>query len=241
MNNFLVLLTGEIQRMKKYNILGASLLVSIIWIGVLHFTEIENVSNIFPLLIFLDATSMSMLLVGVSMFFEKQEGTLKSLLISPINKNEYILAKVFSNVVSNIITLGILYAYARIFKEIDINVLGIFSAVILIGFFHSLIGFILTYYSKDFTGLLMGMLKYSFVFMIPVLLQEVGIIKSELIGKILYIIPSKSAMVLLKSSAGGIDIWSILLSTAYMILGSVVIYYFVSKKFDKFAVKESGV
>ena len=241
MNNFFVLLLGEIQRMKKYNILAAGLFVSLLWIGVLHFSGMEDVSKIFPLLIFLDATSMAMLLVGVTMFFEKQEGTIKTLLVSPISKVEYILAKTFANIISNIETLVILYVYAKIFKVININIFGLLGAVVLIAFIHSLIGFLLTYYSKDFTELLMGMMKYAFVFMIPILIEQVGLIKNELIKKLLYIIPTKASMTLLNATAGGIDFWEIALSIFYLTAASILLFWFVLKKFDEFAVKESGV
>lgn len=241
MSNFFVLLLGEIQRMKKYNILAAGLFVSLLWIGVLHFSGMEDVSKIFPLLIFLDATSMAMLLVGVTMFFEKQEGTIKTLLVSPISKVEYILAKTFANIVSNVETLVILYIYAKIFKVININILGLLGAVVLIAFIHSLIGFLLTYYSKDFTELLMGMMKYAFVFMIPILLEQVGLIKNELIKNLLYVIPTKASMTLLKATAGGIEFWEIALSMFYLIAASILLFLLVLKKFDDFAVKESGV
>ncbi|OPJ55149.1 fluoroquinolone export ABC transporter permease subunit [Alkalithermobacter paradoxus] len=241
MNNLVVLFNGELERMKRYNILTASFFVSLMWIAVLHFTKINDVSKIFPLLIYLDATSMSILMIGVTMFFEKQEGVIKSLLVSPISKVEYILAKTFANVFSNIITLVILYIYSKLFKEININIVGLIFTVMLIAFLHSLIGFILTYYSKDFTELLVGMIKYSFVCMLPVLLQEVGLIKGEIIEKALYIVPTKASMVLLKASTGGIENIEIILCSLYLIILSISLYVIVLNKFDQFAVKESGV
>ncbi|KXZ39366.1 fluoroquinolone transport system permease protein [Alkalithermobacter thermoalcaliphilus JW-YL-7 = DSM 7308] len=241
MNNLIILFKGEIYRMKRYNILTASVLVSLIWIGFLHFTKVENVSNIFPLFIYLDVTSMSILMIGVTMFFEKQEGTLKSLLVCPINKVEYILAKSFANISSNIITLFVLYSYCKLFKEIDINIGSLLVSIILISFLHSLIGFILTYYSKDFTQLLVGMMKYAFIFMIPVLLEEVGLIKGEVIKKILYIIPTKAAMVLLKASSGLSESFEVVISYIYLIVVGAILYMIVLKKFDEFSIKESGV
>ena len=241
MNNILVLFMGELERMKKYHVLGASFVVSAIWIGVLYFTEINEVSSIFPLLLYIDATSMSMLMIGVTMFFEKQEGTIKTLLVSPISKAEYIIAKGLANIVSNILTLFVLYLYAWFFKEIDINLIGIFLAIIIVAFFHSLIGFMLTYYSKDFTDLLMGMMKYAFVMMVPVILETFGLISNNLIQKLLYAVPTKASMLLLQASAGGVEGWEIYLSIAYLVIGSFLLYIIVSKKFDEFAAKESGV
>lgn len=241
MNNFTVLLMGEMQRMKKYNIPAASFVVSILWIVILHFIGIRDVSSIFPLLVFVDATTMSMLLVGVTMFFEKQEGTLKTLLVSPISKAEYILAKSIANVISNLVTLFLMYLYAIFFKEIHVNIVWLTLAVILIGLFHALIGFLLTYYSKDFTELLVGMFKYAFVLLLPVFLEQVGMITGGLVQKLLYAIPTKASMVLLGASSGKGELWEVLLSTAYLLIGSVGLYRIVSKKFDEFAIKESGV
>jgi fluoroquinolone transport system permease protein len=241
MSNLVVLLQGEFQRMKKYNILGASILVAIIWIGVLHFSNLEDISNLFPLLIFLDSTSMSILMVGVTMFFEKQEGVLKTLLVSPISKAEYILSKTISNISSNILTLIFLYIYAVIFKEINVNILVLTLSVILIAFFHSMIGFLLTYYSKDFTDLLVGMIKYSFILMIPVLLNELGIIKNEIFSKVLYVIPTKSSMLLLNASATKINLIELLFAISYLVIGAWGLFRLVNKRFDAFAIKESGV
>ncbi|HHX77714.1 MAG TPA: hypothetical protein GX697_05130 [Firmicutes bacterium] len=69
MSNFIILLGGELQRMLRYHILGAGFIVSIIWLLVLHFTEVIVVSTVLPLLLFFDAVSMSVLLVGVMLFF----------------------------------------------------------------------------------------------------------------------------------------------------------------------------
>lgn len=240
MNSFGTLLSGELQRMKKYNILTVSFLVALIWIGVLYFVEIEDITSVVPLLVFIDATSMSMLMVGATMFYEKQEGTIKTLLVSPISKSEYILAKAFANITSNIITIILIYGYARIFKEINLNFFGLLSSVILIAFFHSLVGFIFTYNTKDFTEMLMGMMKYIFIFAIPVLLEQMGLIKNKKIDKILYIIPTKSSSILLKSTAGGLESWKIWFSLIYLVIASILLFFIVWKKFDDFAIKESG-
>ena len=69
--------------------------------------------------------------------------------------------KTFSNILSNILTLSILFLYSELFKEIKVNILGLIGSVILVALFHSFIGFVLTYYSKDFTELLIGMIKYK--------------------------------------------------------------------------------
>lgn len=241
MSNFSILLTGELQRIKKYNILAASLVVLAIWVGVLHFSGVEDISRVFPLLILLDATSMAIIMIGVTIFFEKQEGVLKTLLVSPISKAEYLLAKIVANSILNLKTLFILYVYAIFFKEIFINIFLLVFAVILVSVFHSLIGLVLTFYSKDFTGLLLNMMKYFFVLLLPVLLVEVGMITNETFKAVLYGVPTKASMLLINSSVGGVETWEIVVSTLYLAIASWALFAFVGKRFQEFANKESGL
>src|SRR5690606_37374330 len=101
MNNSLTLLFGELQRMKKYNIFTAAILVDLLWIGVLYFAKVEDITSLIPIIVYIDATAMSMVLVGATLFYEKQGGTIRTLLLSPICKSDYILAKIFANITSN--------------------------------------------------------------------------------------------------------------------------------------------
>jgi len=240
MNSFTTLLYGELQRMKKYNIFTVGILVDLLWIAVLYFVDVEDITSLIPMLVYIDATAMSMILVGATLFYEKQEGTIRTLLVSPISKTEYIFAKTFANITSNVITLLIIYGYGKLFKEINLNLLGLIGSVVLIAFFHSLVGFLLTFNTRDFTEMLMAMMKYTFIFTIPVLLEQVGFIKNEIVDKILFIVPTKSASILLESTAGGMDTWRILFALTYLIAASLVLYRIVWKKFGEFQVKEGG-
>ncbi len=236
MPNLMVLLAGELQRLQRYNIITASIVVALLWIGVLYLTELPDITFIFPLLIFVDVTSMAILMIGVTIFFEKQEGSLHTLLVTPISKYDYLLTKSIVTVMSSVITLIILYLYVYFFKTINLNFFSLLGSVILIAFFHSLVGFLLTYKSRDFTGLLINMMKYLFVFMIPTLLEHIQVVQNDLLEVILYIAPTKAAMVLLYASAGQTELWEIVYGLSYMGLGSVILFIFVIKRFNQFAV-----
>ncbi len=241
MPNIFVLLLGEMRRLLRYNIMAASVVVALIWIGVLYLTEIPDITFIFPLLIFVDTTSMAILMVGVTIFFEKQEGSLRTILVTPITKFDYLLTKSIVTVVSSVVTLVILYFYATYFRELNLNFMAMLGSVILVSLFHSLVGFLLTYNSRDFTSLLINMMKYLVVFMIPTLLVNINIIQHDLLEKILYVAPTKAAMLLLYSSAGELALWELIYALAYMGLGSIILFIIVLKRFNHFAAKESGV
>lgn len=240
MNNFFVLIRGDLLRLKRYNLLAASLFVSAIWVGLIHFINMENVTELIPQIIFIDVTTMAMLLAGVTFIYERDEATIKSMLVSPITKSEYILAKIISNTIPSMLSLSIVYFYSAIFKTIEINYILLLGAVILIAFFHSLIGFLLTYYSKDFTDLLMVILKVFLVFLIPVLLGEFNIITNKVFKTALYIIPAKATLMLLMGTTGKVESWEIIAAIVYLTLGSIVLYFLVWKNFENYALKESG-
>lgn len=241
MTVFLVLFIGELQRMQKYHVLTASILVSFFWIGMLHLIEVPDITGFFMLLVFFDIVSMAIVMIGVTIFFEKQEGVLKSLFVSPINRMEFISSKTIANLISNLITIGIVYLYALFIQDISINPVGLFFAIILIGTFHSLIGFLIVYRSNDFTDMLIGMMKYFIVFMIPISFEEFGLITSELYSNLLFLLPTKASSTLITATAGGLNTGEVVLATIYLFTGTLVLAYFVNKGFQKFVIRESGV
>lgn len=241
MTAFLVLFLGEMQRMQKYHILTASVLVSFFWIGMLHLIEVPDITAFFMILVFFDIVSMAIVMIGVTIFFEKQEGVLKSLFVSPINRLEFISSKTVANLISNIITIAIVYLYAWIVQDINISLTGLFLAIILIGTFHSLVGFLIIYRSNDFTEMLIGMMKYFIIFMLPVSFEEFGLITSELYSNLLFLLPTKASSTLIAATAGGLETGEIVISAIYLLIGTLVLAYFVNKGFRKFVIRESGV
>lgn len=240
MNKFRVLFWGEVIRLGRYNLFAASIFVSAIWVGILHFLNVEDVTTIVPQLIFLDVTTMATLLVGVSLIYERDEDTLRTLMVTPISKNQYLLGKVLANIVPSILSLTVMYAYSKLFKTIQINYLLLLGAVVLVSFFHSLTGMLLTYFSKSFTDLLMIIIAIFIIFLLPVILVEFDIITNEIFTKGTYILPTKAALMVIMGTTGIIDTWEIIISIIYLIASSLVLYYLVYRYFNLYALRERG-
>ncbi len=241
MPNLVVLLFGEFKRIVEYKIAAASIVVALIWIGVLYLTEAPDITFFFPLLLFLDGTSMAILMVGVTIFFEKQEGSLRTILVTPISKTDYLLTKILITVSASVLTLVLLYIYAVIFKPVSLNFFALLGAVMLVSLFHSLVGFILSYYSKDFTSLLMNMFVYTLAFMIPTMLEHFNLLAHNLFSKLLYLAPTKAAITLLYASAGTISSGELIYALLYLVIGSALLFIYALKHFDSFAAREGGV
>ena len=80
--------------------------------------DMVNVTGLIPQLVFLDVTTMAVLLVGVSFIYERDEATLYSMLISPITKSQYIWAKLSSPHHTQYRLLTIMFIYAKTFKTL---------------------------------------------------------------------------------------------------------------------------
>lgn len=227
--------------MKKYQILPATIFIALLWMGLIYLVDDMFINQMFSILIYVDATTMAILLVGVTMFFEKQEGTFRSLLVSPIHKRDYILSKGISNIFSNFVTLFLLFAFALWVKDVEISIVNYLWAVALIGFFHTMLGFLISFYSKDFNSLLMRMMVYAFICVLPVVFEAIGFIDNEIFSKILYAIPTKASMLLLNHAAQlPIETWELYFSVGYLAVASIVFFFVVMKEFDKYAQREGG-
>ncbi|TCK98161.1 ABC-2 family transporter [Natranaerovirga hydrolytica] len=240
MSKFLTLLKCEEKRMLKYGITYASLAASFIWIIMIQIINVDTIDPYFPLFIFLDATMMSFLLIGVGMMFEKQEHALKSIMVLPMSKHYYLLSKIFATVLSSVLTLVILLAYGVSFRGLDINYIGITSGVILVAFVFACLGILCTYQSKDFTHLLMWVFIGTFLLAIPTVLQFFNVITATWFEYVQHFNPTKAALVVLMNTVTTQETNEFIISLSYLIGLSVVLYYFVSKKFDSYSVKEYG-
>jgi len=240
MRELMALYSGEVLRMRRYNIAAASVVVVVLWVAVLHFAGAGNIDLVFPLIMFADATLMSFLLIGVIMLFEKQEGATKSMLVLPISKAGYLGAKIAATITSSLLTLTLLLIYGYAFRDLSINVPGIYGAVILSAFAFCLVGLIITYRVRDFTQMLMSMFVFVLAFALPTLLEALHVLKGEWITRLQYLNPTKSALNVLMAPTGHVaskDVW---ISAIYLAVLGLVLGWVAWRRFDAYAAKEIG-
>lgn len=232
-----VMYAGEMQRLLRYGISGASLFVAAIWILILQFSDISDISLVFPMTLFMDATLMSLLLAGVTMIFEAQENTFRSMMVLPITGDDYLLGKSMAIVTSGLTTLAILLVYGIGFKSLEVSIPGIAGAVILVAFAFAQAGIVLTYYSEDFTGLLLNMFKFIIVFITPTILEMVNILDVSWVKTVQYLNPTKNALVVLQAPVVPIDNKDLVIAIAYLIAMAAGLYAVSRKLLAKYAEK----
>lgn len=243
MNRLVLLTTGELQRLHKYNVTSISFGVALIWALLLYFIGDELLPTLLPMVLLIDATMMSIMYVGAIMYFEKSESTISTLLVTPATKDELLLAKIISNTVHNIFSSGLIILAFTLLSDLKMNYLLLLIAVLLSTAVHTVIGICMSYTTKDFTRLLMRVITFAFVLIIPTILFFFEIIEGLFWEIINLLNPINGALELLSVSFGDIDVtWKYYFSLAYLIVGGIALYYFYAKpKFQEYAVRQSGV
>lgn len=241
MGNLSVLLVGELQRLRRYKILTGGFIVSLLWVVTLHFFQTAYVASLFTILLFVDIASMPAILVAVGLLYERSEGALRAMLVTPIRHEEYISTKVIATVFSSLITLVVLYGYAHFLRGVAANVLWLIVAVVLGSGFHALLGLSLTYRTKDFTGFLMRYMVYALVAMIPTLLERAGVIPNIVWQSALYLSPVRAVAVLFEAAMGGASLGNVVYSIVFLVVGVGVLYRRALVGFSSFAQGEGGV
>lgn len=237
MDRVLFLYRGEMNRTVKYGITGASLAATVLWVLALQFSHAGSVTALFPLVLYIDTTLMSFLLAGVTLVFETQENVLKSFLVTPINTTEYLLAKSLAVVTSSVITFVLLTTYGMLFKNLSINILGMLAAVIVIAFAFAQLGLLMTYFSKDFTDLLMGMFKFAIVFSLPTMLVFLNVLDAPWLTALQYLNPTKHAITLLQAAVTPVPQQDLIIATVYILALSIAGFVGTCKLFDSYVVK----
>jgi fluoroquinolone transport system permease protein len=238
-HNFKALLKGELIRLSKYKILQISFVVSLIWIAIMFLIGKENIQTFVPIFIFTDAALMTVLLVGASLFYERQENTLKTLMITPSSYTSILLSKIIASIYLAMQSTIVISLVAVFAFDITIKLFWLYLFVVLIGLAHSAIGYTFTMFSRDFNGLLAAIGGYMIVFAIPSLISALGIF-SEAFDNVLMISPTHAALELINYSMGSeVALWKLIFGTLYLVSISIVLYkYVVARKYAEMAVRE---
>lgn len=243
MNRLLILIKGELERLTKYHVTTVSMLVAITWFLLLYFIDdINFFQSMLPFIIMIDASMMALLYVGAVMFFEKTESTISTMLVTPTTDDELILSKVIANVIHMLFSSMLILIVFFFVKDLVVNWPIIILSIIISVFFHSLLGFIFSFHTKDFTSMLLGVMLYSFILVIPSGLYYLNVISGKFLEYILLITPSQAAIEMIDVGLGATISWRFFVGLAILIIYSVLGYFFYIKpKFKIYAVKQSGV
>jgi fluoroquinolone transport system permease protein len=240
-DRLLPLVKGEFDRLNKYNLFTANFVVLLFWVGLAWFLEGEVLLLFVPIIFLTDSTMMTILLVGATLFYEKQEHTMNSIMVSPVSEDEYLLSKVIVNALNSLITVVFISAALYFVKGVTYNYLLLVPAVLVVTIVHTMIGIWLAYYAKGFSSMLVNYIVYVFVFLMPTIFIMMGVIP-ETAGKFLIILPPEASRILIGAMVNEVEPLRLLFAYIYLIGLSLLLYrYIIKPRFNDYIMRETGV
>ena len=232
MNNLLNLIKGEIVRLGKYQIVTIGLLTSVIWLIIFALIKQEEALELAPVFLFADMAIMSIILMGASFYLEKQEGTLNSVMMLPVNIGDILIAKTVASIVMGLlsavaVSLGLYFIYGVV-----LNYLLLLIYVVLTVTASVAVGFVFSLVARDFNSLLGMLMVYLILFSVAPLLYAFGIIPSEF-ENVLLISPSYGVIHLMIAVINSLafDLKTIVIIVYQAILALGLFKFFVYPKF----------
>ncbi len=233
--NLFSLFKGEVHRSVKYKILPVGVIFSFLWLVLIFFLkdDSEAVITIVPLLIYMDTTIMSIMLVGASLFFEKSEGSVVTLFVTPTSTMQILISKIISAGITGVVSGIIVGVGALLITDVELMLLPLLLAVFVITMAHSAIGLTLAILAKDFPNLLVKMMIYMLIFAILPILAIDGLLP-KVFDYILIISPSHCASILLQAAFTNTDWYMVLISIIWIIfVPTWLIIKFVAPRFQE--------
>lgn len=231
------LIKGEIIRLVKYKIIVFGVLASLIWVVIIALSDVETTLTLVPFLVLMDAGLMSTILLGASFFYEKQEGTMQTILVSPVSMWAILLAKIVTMVLMATISFILVVCAALIFHDFPVDVVRLFLSSIIVVISHTAIGFVLTLTARDYMQLLIRTMGMMLVFFLPVLLIALEIIPQSF-EFILFISPAYSGQLLFESALHDVETWKMILSCGYLIAIPSLLYpLYISRRYRAVAME----
>lgn len=237
MRNFWIVFKGEAIRLFKYKILVFGSLVSLLWVLILALSKETEAVALLPFLIVVDTGMMSIILMASSFYYEKQEGTIKTLLVAPVSVVQILLAKMVASLISSVISMILIGLTMLVVHGVWINYALALLYVSVTTLAHIAIGYLLIFKSRDFMGFMMKYMVVVLAFMIPSLLVALDLIPSTW-RFLAFLSPSYAGQFLVDSLFVDVSLWKILAAFSWLIALSGVLYpVFVYPQFKDYAVK----
>jgi len=244
MNKFIKLVQGEVIRLYKYKVFQVSIILAIIWFLLLFFIDNDDIFiQLLPMIIIIDTAVMSMIYTGATLFFEKTESTASTLLVTPVSYDALILSKAIAGIIQTLFSTLLVVGVFYFMKSFELNIFILLYMLIFSTLFHTFLGFLATYITKDFTSMLVVSMLYTILFMVPSSLAQINVFfTGDIWHYILLITPTHATAILAEASFGNALNLDFYISGLYLLVGSFLLFkYLVKPYFKAYVLKQGGI
>ncbi len=222
----------DLKLQARHGFYYASILTAIITIVILKQIPVNDLGQFIPVFLINSMVVNTFYFIAGMVLFEKAEGTLQALSVTPLSIFEYLGSKAATLtllVVAENFAI-ILLTYGPGFDILPVLVGTLFMSVIFI-----LVGFIAVAKYDSISEFIMPSVLYVMVLQLP-LVDYLGILKSP----VFYVLPMQAPMVLMGSAFGHVEAWQIAYGIIYSLACICIAYLWARRSFKKYVIQSSG-
>ena len=203
------------------------------WIVFLSQFSKESLQYLLPPFLLLSLNITTYFFVAGLVLFEKGEGVLEGLVVTPLKIKEYLISKTatltFLALLENLLIVILVYGFG-------IAVLPLITGIVFMSVIYVLIGFVVV---ARYDSISEYLLPSSFF---------IGVLQLPWIGyfelwnpHLFYVFPTQGPLLLLKWGFEPIEPWQIVYAVASSAVSTVIFYVLAQRSFRAFIVKTRGV
>ncbi|KUG02358.1 putative antibiotic-transport integral membrane leucine and valine rich protein abc transporter [hydrocarbon metagenome] len=232
MNRLTTTLKMDFKLQARYGFYYAAAFVTLVWIAILLALPAAFLPLAVPLIIFTDLGIVGMIFIAGQVVFEKTEGTIYAINVTPVTFGEYLAGKLLSlTILAWIISLVVVLAVYGTGAYLFFLTIGI----ILTSLIGLLVGLIAVAPYNSISRFIMPAQLYLLIMNLP-LIDYFGWYESWLV----YLIPTQGSLILLKGAFVPEDTWLLVYAVLYQAVWVGILVVWARKRFEKYIVAQKG-
>ncbi|CAJ36392.1 fluoroquinolone export ABC transporter permease subunit [Methanocella arvoryzae] len=231
-NRLVPTLLVDFRQQVRYGFIVASLFTMIVFIAMLSQFSQYGSPVFVPLFVFGNLMIGTFFFIGGMVLFEKGEGVLQALIVSPLRVEEYLGSKVLTlTALAFIENMAIVLA---IFGT-GYNVLLLAAGTILAAVIYVLLGFVMVSRFKSISEYLMPAAFVIVALMLP-LVDYLQIFETPLV----YLHPMQAPLLVMKAAFVPVESWQLAYGVLYSLIVIAVAFVLSKRAFDRHIINRKG-
>ena len=225
----------DVQLQLRNGFYYAAAFVAIIFILILSQVEMtqETLALLLPFILVQNIAMNTFYFLAGLVLLEKRENTLEGLIVTPLRQDEYLASKLITLIALSILetttVVVIIYGFG-------FNLFWWLIAVIFMGTFFGLVGFIIVARYDSINSFLLPSVLITMFLTIP-FVDYFGLWESWII----YLHPFQAQLLLLRAAFEPLATWKIIYAVLYGILWIAIVYVWSKRVFYRFVILKEGV
>jgi fluoroquinolone transport system permease protein len=222
----------DLRMQARHGFYYASALTAIISIVLIRQLPVGDLGYLIPVFLIGNMVLNTFYFIAGMVLFEKGEGTLQALSVTPLSILEYLGSKAAT---LTLLTLVENFAIILLAYGPGFNVLPVLAGTIFMSVMYVLTGFIVVARYDSISEYIMPSVVYTTALQLP-LLDYLGIFRSP----IFYIFPAQAPLMLMESAFAHVEIWQMAYGIAYSLACICAAYVLAHRSFKKHVIQKEG-